>query len=305
MVYSYTSVRLTVNRISKVIWITVAMALLLGCNTVSKPAPDSTIAPEIQLGKLAVISSPQEPEIKLEEFVGGKFAGATSAFGSTIGYCALVGLAADITSPTNSCTNLCFGLPPAVILLPIICTPYAAIYGSLVAMVSPSGAVMDSAKASFYKTMSEHDFREALRKQIVTTALANNKNVIHLTQKNLASASQSGDYRELQHEGVQMVLEVSLTKIVVEGNTSYRNPKPLRYRISTYVRLFRTADGDQIFSGKYDYTGEGSNMSEWLSNEHSGTVAALQNGLISLGDRINNSVFINTSQNTPSPKGQP
>lgn len=94
---------------------------------------------------------------------------------------------------------------------------------------------------------------------------------------------QQRDYRQLAAEGVDAVLEVSLTKV---GSRNGGFDPPLRLYMEAQARLVSTADKRELMSENYLYTGPSMKLERWSANNAEQLLKAIETGYEELGTHI-------------------
>ena len=259
----------------------IALALQSGCTTIPVPKTQH----QATLGKVAVVATLQEPEIKLEVFAHSKGEGAAKAAGGALFGCA--GVSAELAA-----------CPPCAIVLLGICSGVAVpVSGLIGGVATPSSVKVQTAETNMTTAMSAKTIQEALREQVVSSALAKDENLIAVLPESARTAAQLRDYRSIAAAGVDTVLEVSLIKV----STEYQNPSdtigirfspPLLLSMTAHVRLVRTRDNMEIFATDYVYQGNKLTLEEWSSNQAKPLLKALQIGYETLGSHIYDNVFL-------------
>jgi hypothetical protein len=256
------------------------IALQCGCATISTPK----IQHQNSLGKVAVVASLQQPEIKLEGFPHGKAAGAAIGAGGAILFCAGFSSISALWVGCAPCFNAC---SEALVPVGIV----------IVAAASPNSEIVHGAERKFNVATDALTIQDALRDQVVSSALARKDNLIAGTSKSFQIAAQNSDYRSLSSEGVDTVLEVSLIKV----GTEHQDPSdtaglgfdpPLCLSMTAHVRLIRTTDNLEIFSADYVYQGKTLYLAGWASYQAEPLLSELKLGYETLGSHIYNTVFI-------------
>jgi hypothetical protein len=250
------------------------VALQSGCATVPKTQHQTT------LGKVAIVTTAQEPDIKFEGMARSKAEGAAKGAGRTFIECLrLLG--------QGSCSGSICG---AVVIVWLGVCGSATVVGSIVgAATAPWAGEVRAAEHTLSTAFNGETIQNALRDQIVAVALAQNTTLISVPTVSAPDATRPRDYGQLAAAGVETVLEVGLTKVVTEGSDIKR---PLVLLMEAHVRLIRTADNSEIFSADYLYVGKRLKLSEWSANDAEPLLRALKAGYETLASHIYDNVFL-------------
>lgn len=267
----------------------IILASLLGC--ASLPPPPKTEY-QAMLGKVAITTSMQVPEIKLAGFTQSKSEGAASEVGNAFAAC---------LEQAHE--------PLGAILCSIFVAPVGAVIG---AVRSPRSETIEAAKANISASLEAKVIQETLRSSIMAAALANNSQLIAVTDVTSHNNGQTIDYRPLIELGVDTVLEVSLVKIGFVNSTLLNDPDIgimkdltltelgsvhseidplLTLGMLTHIRLSRTKNNEELFSANYIHYGGREKLAGWAANQAKRFVDALNAGYQALGTHIYESVL--------------
>jgi len=255
----------------------VVVALQSGCVTVP-------VAPNTQHqgtpGRVAIVATMQEPEIKFQGFARGKGEGAAVGAGATLIQCLGAGMAGTCSGPYCGAV--------AVFWLGV-CGVAGTVGGVVGATAAPSAGKARAAEARLTTALDTKTIQESLRDQVAAAALAKGTRLTAVSPASATDAVRQHGYGSLAAEGVDTVLEVALTKVGTEGPGI--NP-PLQLRMEAHVRLIRTRDDAEVFSANCVYLGERLKLSEWSANQAEPLLRALQTGYETLGAHIYDNVFL-------------
>jgi len=269
----------------------VLLALLVavaqaGCAThpASAKLPDNA---ERDLGNVAFVATPVEPEIKLGEIPSGKGSGALSAAGGTFSHC-MGGL-----NGSGSCSgggSLGAAVCGAAVLLwlgvCVIATGVAAVVG---ATVADNAKAVQSGVVSMTTALDAKTIQAGLRDQVAKSAAeASAISVASYPPDAASQAALAKDYRPLAAAGVDHVIETSLIKVGVAGRGL--NP-PLMLYMQAQVRVVSTRDNEQRFAHQFLYLSEEHVLKEWAADQGAVLRRAMEAGFARLGSSIADQVF--------------
>lgn len=260
-------------------WLTLfGFALQPGCATQTLRAPETGW--QDTLGRVAVISVAQLPDIRFEGFARGKGEGAARGAGSTVAAC-LGGLG------RGGCSGEFCGA--AAILVLGICGVATAIGGLAGAAAAPPASAVQQTEHDLAALIQAARVQETLARQVAVSALAQGKSLVTPAPENAARARQTSDYAALVGDGVDTVLEVALTRA---GTRGAGINSAVQLYMEARVRLLRVADNRELFSAEYEYQGNGLPLAEWSSGQGKALLDGLATGYVALADHIHDSVFL-------------
>lgn len=266
------------RQISQCVFVSLfSIVLVLQSGCVTYPTPKTQH--QTTLGKVAVVATTHEPEIKFEGFARGKGEGAATGARKTFVPC--------LEELGRGCSGAVCGA--AAILWLGVCGAASAVGGVVGAAAAPGAEEVRAAEATLSKVLDAKTIQESLRDQVVAAALAKGTSLVSVSPQSAQDATQLRDYRSLAAAGVDTVLEVALTKAGTKG--SGINP-PLILDMEAHVRLIRTGDNIEVFSADYGYLGERLKLSEWSANQAERLLRALKAGYETLGSHIYDNVFL-------------
>ena len=268
--------------------IAIVLALQSGCVTF----PREPVAPRTQyqatLGKVAIVTTSQAPEIKFEGFVRSKGEGALKGAGTTFLVCVLGICGASLGYAIcggyfgSGASGALFG----------ICGVAGVVGGVVGAVAAPGSGEVRTAEANISTALSTKTIQAALREQVVGAASANGASLVSVSPESAQVAAQLRDYRTLAVAGVETVLEVTLVKVGTKTGGDDVFDQPMFLSMTAHVRLIRTSDNTEFFATDYAYLGEKLKLSEWLANQAEPFLHALEVGYKTLGSHIYDNVFL-------------
>lgn len=239
--------------------------LSLGCAT---PMPTKHQA---EVGRVAVIALPHEPDVKFDGL------GAGQLVGENIGHC----LAFLLT----------WVAPPVAAANFAACS---AMVGA-VAAVPPSPEEIRSAAARHRSALNAQTLQSPLPNEIQAALRASGIATREIPADRAAVAARSRDYRALSTERIDTVVETAITRVGIRGMGS-RTPwglltdPPLLFYLHARVGLVRTADNAELVSRTYEYQ-RYRKHSEWIADGMD-LVREIQTGHQSLGTFISEQMFL-------------
>jgi len=211
--------------------------LAAGCAT---PMPTQHQA---GLGRIAVVASPHDTEIKFDGLDRG-----------------------DLAAEGIRCLRFLFALvaPPVAVAALAGC---AALVGVVTAAPPSEDEIRAAGKQADLATQSIQD---SLQNQVAAAMHSRGARIARIPLERAQRAAQSRDYRTLSAEGIDSVLETSVTRL---GTRSMRSATPmsmltdppLLLYLQARVRLIRTADNAEMLSREFEYHGRRRKHSEWLA----------------------------------------
>jgi len=255
----------------------IVVAVQSGCVSMT-PVPKTQH--QATLGKVAIVATAQEPEIKFEGFARGKGEGAAIGAGTTFLGC-VGGLGG------GGCSGAFCGA--AVILFLGVCTVASAVGGVAGAVAAPSADSVRTAESTLSAALEIKTIQDSLRDQIAAAALVNGTMLVSVSPEGANDATRTRDYRPLAAAGVETVLEMTLTKAGTRGSGINA---PLEMYMQAHVRLVRAGNNAEVFSADYFYGGERLKLSEWSADQGKRLLRALETGYETLGAHIYDSVFL-------------
>lgn len=251
---------------------------LLSYASLNPPVPKTEH--QTTLGKVAVVAGVQQPEIKFEGFARGKGEGAAKGAWDTFWSCA--GALGQ-----GGCSGDFCGA--AIIIWLGVCGVSSAVGGVVGAAEATNADDVRSAQANMSAALKVTTIQESLRDQIASAAIANGANLTSISPQAARETAQTRDYRSLASEGVDTVLEATLTKAGTSGSGIN---DPLQAYMEAHIRLIRTADNNEVFSCDYTYRGERLKLSDWAANQGEQLLRSLNTGYERLGSHVYDSVFL-------------
>ena len=277
----WNKVTLTAGRIfqcATVLLYAFVLAFQSGCESLNPPVPKTEY--QTTLGRVAVVAGVQQPEVKFEGFARSKGEGAAKGAWDTFSSCAGA-------FGQGGCSGDFCGA--ALIVWLGVCGVSGVVGGVVGAAEAPSAEAVQSAQANMSAALKVTTIQESLRDQIASAAIANGTSMVSVSPQQARDAVQTRDYRCLASEGVDTVLEATLTKAGTQGNGIN---KPVQVYMEAYIRLIRTADNNEVFSFDYTYRGERLKLSEWSANQGQLLLRSFNTGYERLGSHIYDSVFL-------------
>jgi len=284
-------------RLSKLVaTVTAGCSLILllaqGCATTSSPAP---LGQDVRasLGTLGVISVGPELMADISGPIGtGREAGRGAVKGGAIGGLSGAGVGALAGLATGPC---------APVLVPVFAGIGAA--GGLV-IGAGTGAIVrgvravptetaESLEAVLHDGLASRDPSADLRQRVLNRASMTPRQAVDLGALN-RDPSTPHDYRAFAQNGVQSVLEITVTEIVFDGEGG-RDPT-FALQMKVQVRLIRVVDNELLWArDDLVYRGAEVSVSSWTAPELGYLATQIDEVLESLSGQIADAVFVETS----------
>ena len=249
-----------------------ALSLLLqGCATQGHSTTDTGY--QTTLGKVAVVATALEPEIRFEALGQGE----SAAFGAS--YSLLLCLQAAHGTGFAGAPILLFNLG--------YCALAAAAGGVAGAALVPSAESVQAARTQLSSAVVTQTIQESLRKQVVVAMRAHGTKLVDVDMIGLPSTP-TRNYRALSGLGADTVLETELTRVGTLGVGMHR----LTLFLQARVRAIRTIDNVQLFATDYVHLGKRLGLAEWVADEGKELLQALEAAHEVMGAHIHDSVFL-------------
>lgn len=252
------------------------MLVLAGCAAVE---PKPLVAyDQGRLGTVAVVATDKAPDLKFEGFMRSKPAGAAAGGGGVFLQC-LGGMG-------GSCSGSVCG---AVFLVMLgVCGVAGAVGAMAGAAAAPSADQAAATEAVLARVYEVRTIQESLHTSLTDAALAAGVTLASLPEAVARQAVAAGDYRSLSSQGVDTVLETTLTNAGTSG--SGINDPSMAY-MEVRARLVKAETNAELFSAEFQYQGRRLGVEGWAALEGKYLVEELGNGYATLGRHIAESVF--------------
>ena len=162
------------------------------------------------------------------------------------------------------------------------------VYG---AVTAESGSKVGAAQAELKSALIQADVQTMLRDKVLEMVRDRSPlNFVAVDDEDRHANGQPIDYQALASTGVDTVLEVSVPRIGLAGESGI-NP-PISLLMNARARLVRTADGIEMYADKFDYRGDGaSKFLEWAADEAQMFRQEIERGTRTLAEDIVRLVF--------------
>ena len=257
----------------------VLAALQYGCASIYHQRPDTTH--QTTSPTTAVVAGGGMPDIRFEPIVHGPGEGALRGAGPFF---------VDCVSRLGA--GACSGpyCPGAMILLVGLCGVGTAALGIAGAVTAPTEAEVAEAHTTVTVAVDPEAVQNALREAVTVAAVQGGTVVVEPPQGLVADAVRTGDYRQFAHQGIDTVLEVSVTEAGAAGADAETDAAVTVY-LNANARLIRTLDNSVLFAREYRYRGERLPLSSLAIDGTGPVIASLQTGYSSLGTTLYDGVF--------------
>jgi len=248
-----------------------------GCASVDVKPPDT--AYQASVGTLAIVAPDQLPALKFEGFAKGKGKGAATGAGGTFGAC-MSGMGG------GGCSGDFCGV--ALLLMLGICGVAGIVGGVAGAAEAPSLSTVESTEAVLAQTVELRSIQTALRDEVETVALMRGAVIRSIDPDSAHALVMSRDYRPLAQQGVDTVLETTLTQAGTRGRGVN---EPLEAYLQVRARLLRASDNMEIRAEDYVYTGRRLKLAEWGANGGKPMLQEFRRGYQALAGHLYDSLF--------------
>ncbi len=254
----------------------ITITLQTGCSVLP---PIAHTGYQQSLGRIAIVSLNEQPEIDFQGFTRSKGAGAVQ--GAGVGFLHCISLMGG-----GSCTGSMCG---AFYLIWLgVCGVSSVVGGVVGAGIAPSSKEVGEAEEQMSNRLGTEAIQNALFEELILVALTKGTRLAQTGSRLLQSTSERHDYRQFADEAAT-VMEVALTHVGTKGGGF--NP-PLQLTMTAHVRLVRTQDNTEITAVEYTHTGASYTLSEWSENGAQRLLQALQDGYTALAQHIHDSVLL-------------
>jgi hypothetical protein len=250
-----------------VAWLTLMLLLLQGgCAPISRPLP-SPLPLEVraELGKVGVVSGRFVPATVVERPVAGKVReAAKGAAGGALAGAALV--AGGFVH--GGCSGDACGFVAVVMLGVLIgAATVGAVTGAVIGAVTTESVVKArEAEVALQYAFAELKIQETFRDRLVTIARDEARlDLIPVTDPSPTDPDVDVDYRPLVAQGLNTILEVSVTRLGLIGDRS-GNP-PLTLSMTTRVRVIRSGDGAELYRQELHHQKGSRKFVEWAAHD--------------------------------------
>lgn len=254
-------------------------ALQCGCSTLPLHKPET--GHQTGLGKVAIVSPDREPEVRFQGLIG-KTTGAGVGAGGTFATCmgSLGG---------GSCSGEICG---AVLLFMLGVCGVAGVAGGIAGAVAAPGAdavrAAEAQRTELTAAVAGRTIQASLRDRVAAVALAEGTTLTSADSPPQSATAKTPDYRPLAEQGIDTVLEVALTGAGTQGPVT---DAPVQVYMAAHVRLVRTRDNAEQFSGVLVYQGNRLKRAQWAADRGKPLLQALEEGYAALAAQIHDSVF--------------
>jgi hypothetical protein len=257
--------------------------MLAACQAPSASrAPRTPFAAERDLGTVAFVALPLEPQVELKGFASGKGSGALGTAGTTFAGCMGQGGSTGGCSGGGSLGAAICGA--AVLMWLGACTVATGVGAIAGATMSDTAGSVQANVTRIKSTLDAQKIQEGLRDQVAKAAAEARAVIIAtLSADAIAPAVADKDYRALAAAGVDNVIETSLTKI---GTLGSGFDPPLTLYMLAHVRIIDTHDNSERFASNHSYVSEQHLLREWAADQGALLQRGLQTGFIRLGTSI-------------------
>jgi hypothetical protein len=260
------------------------MLLIQGCAHLNwRPTPSEE--EKSQYGTIALIKANFLPTLKFDTYAVGTAAGAWKGAGEG----AMNTIAAACTSGGREAGVL-------ICALGIALSPVGALVGGVLGTrkaipEEKAKAVNDTMK----KALADLRIQERMTDHIANKCSSLTEYTLRVSdEKGPAAFDKISDYRALHAEGIDTVLEVSVTDIGFRGGEG--KDLLLSFFMNVHARLIRTEDGGEIqYPGEYSCISLPRHFNEWADNDSSLLNQQIQRCYETLADQIVDATFVELS----------
>jgi hypothetical protein len=224
----------------------------------------------------------------------GKVRGA--AMGAVVG---ALGGAAAVARGSGHCSGDACGFVAVVLLGVLIgAATVGAVTGAVIGAVTTESALKArEAEVALQYALAELKIQETLRNRLVT--IARDEAQVEFAEVADPSPTDPGvdvDYRPLAEQGIDTILEVSVTRLGLIGEGS-ANP-PLALSTTTRIRLIRTKDGAELYHQELTHRSGSRKFVEWAADD----ARAFREAINATYTGVAREIVRLTAPSTPAPK---
>ncbi len=239
------------------------------------PLPSEEVRANI--GTVGVVSARFPPEAQLEAPTGGKWSGAGK--GAAAGFFGAMQAGAQAGG---------YGGGLAILLSPVFAMG-GSIYGAIAA---ESAEKVQEAEATLNKVVAVLKIQEAMRDRVLQVARNETRqSFVPLEDRGPTIPNEEVSYSSLTSEGVDTILEISVTKFELPGLPLWPNPPPPLI-ISVCGRLLKSADGTELYGRPWVYRSGTRKFVEWAANNAEPLRDEVDRGLQALAEQIVEEIFL-------------
>lgn len=268
------------------VWTTlVAFAATSGCATLL-PAPSPSETLRAELGTVGVVAARSAPETTLRIPSRGPAAGAARGAGRG----ALVTVRTGFQAAAGTAGSGEAGALVALLAVAagIALMPVGAVVGAIHgAAVAQPAAHVDAAEAVVRRVLATPGIHERLRDGVAETArsrIARPRVVVPVV------LGEAAGYTSLANEGIDTVLEVSVSHLAVSGE--WKVDPPLEVRLTVQARLVRVSDGAVLHTFAPTSWSRRRSFVEWAWHDAEPLRQEVDRGLGALAEAVVEELFL-------------
>jgi hypothetical protein len=249
-----------------------------------------------RLGVVGVAKAQFQPEAKFDTFATGKGSGALkgAAIGAGEGFL----IATYIFAHGNCNGEACGALVLLWLAAAGIGTTVGAVYGAVTGVQEAvSQKEAERIEAAARQTLDELRVQERIRDAVVAEARDKaQRELVQLEDFGPTSPGQRVDYTPLKSQGIDAVLEVSITEIGFETpprQVKYdRADPPLFLAVTCRVRLILLADDKVLYEPNLEMRSEARTLADWEADDSKAFFDELDLLTKRLAEKVVEDVFI-------------
>jgi hypothetical protein len=261
----------------------VLVSALAACQTAGTArGPRIAFDAEPNLGTVAFVALPVQPEVELKGFVAGKGSGALGAAGSTFMGCLGTGGSHGGCSGGGSLGAAVCGA--AVLLWLGVCTVATGASAIVGAGLADSATSVQANVTTISANLDGAKIQQGLRDQVVKAAAeAGSVPIATVSADEVARAAAAKNYAALAAAGIDNVFQISVTKI---GTIGTGFDPPLTLYMLAQVHIVNTRDNSQRVVSNHSYVSEQHLLREWSADQGALLQRVLESGFATLGASI-------------------
>lgn len=144
----------------------------------------------------------------------------------------------------------------------------AALAGAIKGAVeAPPAKEVEDAEAALKTALAEVRVQEPMRDHVAALAREWTRHrLVVLAEHGPASPGARADYGALAADGIDTVLEITVTRVDLERIGREQANPPLQLRVTVLARLVRAAEGAELYGRAFEYQGEPRKFTEWADD---------------------------------------
>lgn len=230
---------------------------------------------------VAVVGNPVPPTLTLEGFPKTKGSAAGQAAGRTYGECA--------TAPGGGGGGDAFAALFYIFWLGAVCPTAAGVSAAYSAAATKPDEIAARTRTVEAVGRAKDVQAELAAHVAAAVATLSQPKLIGLAPRDESFAVSTGNYAPLASEGVDVVVEVGVTKF---GTVRAGADDELVTRMTVHARLVQAKDNRELFAADYTYSGEAAKLSDLAADDGAMFRNAIENAYDRIGAQVADQFFL-------------